>query len=33
LVTAAPREQPPPPILAENLEQELDTSLKELFGR
>jgi hypothetical protein len=33
LVSAAPREQPPPPILAENLEHELDASLKELFGR
>jgi hypothetical protein len=33
LVTAAPREQPAAPILAENLEQELNASLKELFGR
>jgi hypothetical protein len=33
LVTAAPREQPAPPMLAENFEQELNASLKELFGR
>ncbi|HEX7337081.1 MAG TPA: hypothetical protein VF252_07730 [Gemmatimonadales bacterium] len=33
LVGAAPREQPAPPALAENFERELDTSLKELFGR
>lgn len=33
LVNAAPREQPPPPLLAENFEHELNTSLKELFGR
>jgi hypothetical protein len=33
LVTAAPREQPVTPVLAENFERELDTSLKELFGR
>jgi len=33
LVSAAPREQPAPPVLAENFERELDTSLKELFGR
>jgi hypothetical protein len=33
LVTAAPREQPVAPVLAENFERELDTSLKELFGR
>jgi hypothetical protein len=33
LVSAAPREQPPPPLLAENFENELNTSLKELFGR
>jgi hypothetical protein len=33
LVSAAPREQPPPPILAENFEAELHTSLRELFGR
>lgn len=33
LVGAAPREQPAPPVLAENFERELDTSLKELFGR
>jgi hypothetical protein len=33
LVAAAPREQPAPPVLAENFERELDTSLKELFGR
>ncbi len=33
LVTAAPREQSVAPVLAENFERELDTSLKELFGR
>jgi len=33
LVVAAPREQPPPPLLAENFEHELNASLKELFGR
>jgi hypothetical protein len=33
LVTAAPREQPAPLVLAENFERELDSSLKELFGR
>jgi hypothetical protein len=33
LVSAAPKEQPPPPMLAENFERELNTSLKELFGR
>jgi hypothetical protein len=33
LVSAAPREQPPPPLLADNFENELNTSLKELFGR
>jgi hypothetical protein len=33
LVSAAPREQPPPPLLAENFEDELNMSLKELFGR
>jgi hypothetical protein len=33
LVTAAPREQPHPSPLPENFERELDTSLKELFGR
>ena len=33
LVSAAPREQPARPVLAENFERELDTSLKELFGR
>lgn len=33
LVSAAPREQPPPSPLPENFERELDTSLKELFGR
>jgi hypothetical protein len=33
LVSAAPREQPVAPVLAENFERELDTSLKELFGR
>jgi hypothetical protein len=33
LVAAAPREQPAPPLLAENFEHELNTSLKELFGR
>jgi hypothetical protein len=33
LVTAAPREQVAASPLPENFEQELDTSLKELFGR
>jgi hypothetical protein len=33
LVSAAPKEQPPPPMLAENFEDELNTSLRELFGR
>jgi hypothetical protein len=33
LVGAAPREQPKAPLLAENFETELNTSLKELFGR
>jgi hypothetical protein len=33
LVSAAPREQPTPAVLPENFEHELDTSLKELFGR
>ena len=33
LVAAAPKEQRPPPMLAENFEDELNTSLKELFGR
>jgi hypothetical protein len=33
LVTAAPREQSPKAPLPENFERELDTSLKELFGR
>ena len=33
LVGAAPREQPAPVILAENFEQDLNASLKELFGR
>jgi hypothetical protein len=33
LVGAAPKEQPPAPLLAENFEHELNTSLKELFGR
>ncbi len=33
LVSAAPREQPSPPLLAENFEHELNASLKELFGR
>ena len=33
LVTAAPREQPQGSPLPENFERELDTSLKELFGR
>jgi hypothetical protein len=33
LVSAAPREQPQPPILAENFETELHTSLRALFGR
>jgi hypothetical protein len=33
LVSSAPREQAPPPTLAENFESELDASLKALFGR
>jgi len=33
LVQAAPREQPESQPLPENFERELDTSLKELFGR
>jgi hypothetical protein len=33
LVTAAPREQPKSVPLPENFEQELNASLKELFGR
>jgi hypothetical protein len=33
LVNAAPREQQPDQPLPENFERELDTSLKELFGR
>jgi hypothetical protein len=33
LVGAAPREKPKAPLLAENFETELNTSLKELFGR
>jgi hypothetical protein len=33
LVSVAPKEQPPPPMLAENFEDELNTSLRELFGR
>jgi hypothetical protein len=33
LVTVAPREQTPAPILAENFEGELNASLKALFGR
>jgi hypothetical protein len=33
LVGAAPREQPSPPLMAENFEHELNASLKELFGR
>jgi len=33
LVQAAPREQPQSQPLPEQFEQELDTSLKELFGR
>ena len=33
LVMAAPKEQAPAPMLAENFEDELNTSLKELFGR
>jgi hypothetical protein len=33
LVTAAPREQAQSQPLPENFERELDTSLKELFGR
>jgi hypothetical protein len=33
LVQAAPREQPENQPLPENFERELDTSLKELFGR
>jgi hypothetical protein len=33
LADAAPREQPQVPMLAENFEHELDTSLRALFGR
>jgi hypothetical protein len=33
LAAAAPREQPAAPMLAENFETELDSSLKALFGR
>lgn len=33
LISAAPREHPARPALAENFEGELDASLKELFGR
>ena len=33
LLSAAPREQVSPPMLAENFESELDASLKALFGR
>jgi hypothetical protein len=33
LVVAAPKEQPSGPVLAENFEHDLNTSLKELFGR
>ena len=33
LASAAPREQAPAPMLAENFESELDASLKALFGR
>ncbi len=33
LVDAAPREQPQTPMLAENFEQELNASLRALFGR
>jgi hypothetical protein len=33
LVVAAPKQQVPRPMLAETFEAELDTSLKELFGR
>jgi hypothetical protein len=33
LASAAPREQAPPPMLAENFESELNASLKALFGR
>lgn len=33
LVSAAPREQVPAPMLAENFESELNASLKALFGR
>jgi hypothetical protein len=33
LVRAAPREPAAAPLLAENFERELNTSLKELFGR
>jgi hypothetical protein len=33
LVTIAPREQAPAPVLAENFEGELNDSLKALFGR
>jgi hypothetical protein len=33
LVTAAPKEQPQPAPLPETFERELNSSLKELFGR
>lgn len=33
LVSAAPREQAPAPMLAENFESDLNASLKALFGR
>jgi hypothetical protein len=33
LVSAAPREQPSAAPLPQNFEDELNTSLKELFGR
>ena len=33
LISAAPREQPARPVLAENFEGDLNASLKELFGR
>jgi predicted regulator of Ras-like GTPase activity (Roadblock/LC7/MglB family) len=33
LAAAAPREQPPVPMLAENFETELNASLRALFGR
>lgn len=33
LASAAPVEEPPAPVLAENFEQELNASLRALFGR